>query len=170
MYFADWNVEKAFLATNKDRMQYIADMIIETADKPKGNVLCLVSNIKFGKMLTKLIDGAKFMYGAIEVSDREEVYNEFKTEDHMKVIANAQIAATGLNIPRIFNLMYIDMGKSFIRTIQAIGRGLRKAHDKDSVVAYDICADSKYSKRHLAERVKFYKEAGYPYKKTTIDL
>lgn len=170
MYFSDWNVEKAFLATNHHRMQYIADMIIETADKPKGNVLCLVSSIKFGKMLTKLIDGAEFLYGAIQVSDREDVYDKFKNEDNMKVIANAQIAATGLNIPRIFNLMYIDMGKSFIRTIQAIGRGLRKAHDKDSVVAYDICADSKYSKRHLAERVKFYKEAGYPYKKTIIDL
>jgi superfamily II DNA or RNA helicase len=106
-------------------MQYLADMIIEISDKPKGNVLCLVSSIKFGKMLTKLIDGAEFLYGAIEVSDREDVYDKFKTEDHMKVIANAQIAATGLNIPRIFNLMYIDMGKSFIRTIQAIGRGFR---------------------------------------------
>ena len=59
----------------------------------------------------------------------------------------------------------IDIGKSFERVIQGIGRGLRKAIDKDSVHVTDICTDFKYGKRHLTFRTKYYKEAKYPFKK-----
>jgi superfamily II DNA or RNA helicase len=57
----------------------------------------------------------------------------------------------------------IEPGKSFVRVIQSIGRGLRKAEDKDFVDIYDITANTKYSKRHLTERKRFYKEANYKF-------
>ena len=59
-------------------------------------------------------------------------------------------------------MMFIDVGKSFIRIIQSIGRGLRKAPDKDFVCVTDVCSDLKYSKRHLRERKTFYNDARYP--------
>ncbi len=65
--------------------------------------------------------------------------------------------------------MAIDVGKSFIRIIQTIGRGLRKAPDKDSVHVTDICSDLKYSKKHLRERAKYYNEAQYKFKKHLVD-
>ena len=34
-------------------------------------------------------------------------------------------------MPRIFNLVLIEPGKSFVRVIQSIGRGIRKAEDKE---------------------------------------
>jgi superfamily II DNA or RNA helicase len=101
---------------------------------------------------------------------RKKIYQQFKDNDTLVVIATVQIASTGLDIKRIFNLIFIDVGKSFVRTIQTIGRGLRKAHDKDSVHVTDICSDLKYSKRHSTERVKFYKEAQYKHKKTKVDI
>jgi superfamily II DNA or RNA helicase len=63
----------------------------------------------------------------------------------------------------------VDVGKSFIRVIQAIGRGLRTAEDKKSVIVTDICGDLKYSKKHLKERTNYYEEAQYKYKKHQID-
>ena len=69
----------------------------------------------------------------------------------------------GINIPRIFNLVLVEPGKSFIRVIQSIGRGIRKAEDKDHVEIWDITSTAKFSKRHLTERKKFYNEARYPY-------
>jgi superfamily II DNA or RNA helicase len=92
----------------------------------------------------------------------------FKNHDDLVVIATVHIAGTGLSINRIFNLILIDIGKSFIRVIQAIGRGLRKAHDKNYVNITDVCSDFKYSKTHLATRIRYYKDAKYPYKKHTI--
>jgi superfamily II DNA or RNA helicase len=78
------------------------------------------------------------------------------------------VAAVGINIPRIFNLVLIEPGKSFVRVIQSIGRGIRKAEDKDFVQIWDITSQCKYSKRHLTERKKFYADAKYPYKITKV--
>jgi superfamily II DNA or RNA helicase len=104
----------------------------------------------------------------MHTDDRNEHYNEVKTVDNKVIIATYGVAAVGINIPRIFNLVLIEPGKSFVRTIQSIGRGLRQAVDKDSVNIYDIASTCKYSKRHLTERKKFYDEAKYPYKISKI--
>ena len=73
------------------------------------------------------------------------------------------MAAVGINVPRIFNLVLIEPGKSFVRVIQSIGRGIRKAEDKDFVQIWDLTADCKFAKRHLTKRKQFYKEANYPF-------
>jgi len=168
-YFPDWHSEKRFLQTEKERLAWIVDLIESKRSERKGNVFCLVDGVRFGKKLTEMIDGAVFVYGKDKMADRRRVYDLFKENDNLVVIANVQVASTGLDIKRIFNLMFIDVGKSFIRVIQTIGRGLRKAPDKDEVNVSDVCSDLKYSKRHLRERTKFYKEQMYPYNKKVVD-
>jgi superfamily II DNA or RNA helicase len=84
-------------------------------------------------------------------------------------VATYGVAAVGIDIPRLFNVVLIEPGKSFVRTIQSIGRGLRKAHDKNSVQIWDITSTMKFSKRHLTQRKKFYSEAEYPYSVEKID-
>ena len=158
-YFPDYQAEKRFHQTEKIRLDWIANQIESKRDQGKGNVLCLVDGINFGKKLAKLIPDAIFLYGKDKMKERKKVYNLFKDNDNLVVLATVNIASTGLNIKRIFNMMFIDMGKSFIRVIQTIGRGLRKAPDKDHVDVTDICSDLKYSRKHTAERIKFYKEA-----------
>ena len=54
-------------------------------------------------------------------------------------------------------------------TIQSIGRGLRKSHDKDFVNIFDICTTNKYSAKHLTERKKYYKAAGYKFTIKKLD-
>lgn len=168
-YFSDWTAEKSYLQSEKPRLQWIADYIEIRRDMGKGNVFCLVNGVRFGKKLAEMIDDAVFIYGQDKMKARKEVYEKFRDNDNLVVIATVNIASTGLDIKRIFNLIYIDVGKSFIRTIQTIGRGLRKAHDKEHVHVTDICSDLKYSKRHVRERMNFYTEARYPYKKKIVD-
>jgi superfamily II DNA or RNA helicase len=57
----------------------------------------------------------------------------------------------------------IEPGKSFVRVIQSIGRGIRKAEDKDHVEIYDITSTCKFAKRHLTKRKQFYKDAKYDF-------
>jgi len=168
-YFPDFTSEKAFLHSEKERLDWISQYISQKGLLDKGNVLCLVNGVPFGKKLAKLIPGAVFLHGKDHKEVRKEIYKSFQDNDNLVVIATVNIAGTGLNIKRIFNLVLVDIGKSFIRVIQAIGRGLRKAHDKDFVNISDICSDLKYSKRHLAKRVRYYKEAKYPHKKRKVD-
>lgn len=167
-YFPDFTSEKSFLHTQKSRLDYIA-AYLERRAMVEGNVLCLVNGVPFGKRLAKLIPSAVFLHGKDEKEVRKEIYKSFKDNDDLIVIATVNIAGTGLNIKRIFNLVLVDLGKSFIRVIQAIGRGLRKAPDKKFVYVTDICSDLKYSKRHVAKRIKYYKNAKYPYEKRKVD-
>ena len=77
------------------------------------------------------------------------------------------MAAVGINLPRIFNLVLVEPGKSFVRVIQSIGRGIRNAEDKDHVEIWDITSTCKFAKRHLTARKRFYTEANYPF---TIEI
>lgn len=169
-YLPDWPAEKRFLQHDDTRLEWIARYIEKKKDEKLGNTLVLVDGISFGKKLSGMIEGSVFLQGNVKMKDRKKVYDSFKTEDNLVIIATVQIASTGLDIPRIFNMVCIDVGKSFVRTIQSIGRSLRKADDKDRAHFTDICSNLKYSKKHLRERIKYYKEARYPHTKKVVDL
>jgi len=170
-YFPDYASEKSYIHRNDSRIEWIARYIDTKRDEKKGNVMCLVDNIAFGRQLAEKIPGAIFVNGKdVKTAEkRQAVYDMFKDTDDLVVIATVHIAGTGLSINRIFNLFLIDIGKSFIRVIQAIGRGLRMAQDKDSVSITDISSDLKYGKRHMKVRTNYYDEAKYPYKKHKVD-
>jgi len=155
--FTSFQDEYSFLVTDDNRLQWIAGKI--TALSASGNTLVLINRIDTGKKLIDLIPEAVFVSGGMKLDDRKEEYDEIKTSDG-KII----------NIPRIFNLVLLEPGKSFVRVIQSIGRGIRKAEDKDHVEIWDITSACKYSKRHLTERKKFYKEAKYPFTITKVNI
>jgi superfamily II DNA or RNA helicase len=159
--------ETKFLLTNKERLFAIGEMIQEISNE--GNTLVLVAQVEAGKKLQSAIPGSVFVHGAVKSVDRKAEYKSVNVEDNKVIIATYGVASTGINLPRIFNLVLIEPGKAFIRTIQSIGRGLRRAKDKDFVNIYDICSTLKFSKRHLTARKKYYNEAQYPFKIKKID-
>jgi len=159
--FGSYQEELKYLVTDENRMTYIANMIKKITNT--GNTLVLVDRIESGKFLIEQIPDGVFVSGEVKTKDRKEEYDEIKTSDNKLIVATYGVAAVGINIPRIFNLVLLEPGKSFVRVIQSIGRGIRKAEDKDSVQIWDITAATKYAKRHLTERKRFYKDAQYPF-------
>jgi superfamily II DNA or RNA helicase len=162
--FGNYAEEMKYLVTDEDRMRYISNLIRTISES--GNTLVLVNRIDSGKFIVNEIEGSVFISGEVKTKDRKEEYDEVKTSDDKIIVATYGVAAVGINIPRIFNLVLLEPGKSFVRVIQSIGRGIRKAEDKDFVHIWDLTASTKYAKRHLTERKKFYKDAKYPF---TID-
>jgi len=167
-YFPDFKSERTWLAKNLKRNEFLADFI-DISTKKCGNSFVLVNGVDFGRRLSKLVPNSVFIHGGDENEIRKKIYNSFSTNNDVVVIATYNLASTGLNIKRIFNLFLIDPGKSFIQIIQSIGRGLRKAEDKESVNVWDISSDLKFSKRHLSERKKYYREQKYNYSENKID-
>ena len=165
--FRAYSDELKYLTTDEDRMIYISKLIKKISES--GNTLVLVNRIESGKFLTNELEDSVFISGAVKTTDRKEEYDEIKTSDNKIIVATYGVAAVGINIPRIFNLVLLEPGKSFVRVIQSIGRGIRKAKDKDHVEIWDITSTCKYAKRHLTERKKFYKEAKYPFTLEKID-
>lgn len=169
--YKDYQSELKYLVTNVERVGYIAKIIDKI--KESGNTLILVDRIETGKILqtymselfSLLSDKPEvvFVSGSTKAADRKEEYDEIATSTNKVIIATYGVAAVGINIPRIFNLVMVESGKSFTRVIQSIGRGIRKAEDKDFVQIWDITSTCKFAKRHLTKRKVFYKEANYPF-------
>ena len=166
--FRNYQEEYSFLVTDDHRISWMGNKIKEISQT--GNTLVLVNRIDTGDKLTAMLPDSVFISGAVKLTDRKEEYDEIKTSADKIIVATYGVAAVGINIPRIFNLVLIEPGKSFVRVIQSIGRGIRRAEDKDHVEIWDITSACKYAKRHLTERKKFYKEAKYPFVITKVNI
>ena len=160
--FSNYQSELKFLLEEPARLKTISQLIAQV--NATGNTLVLVDRVAAGHALVDLLgDQAVFVSGATKAKDRQDEYDEVATSTGKIIVATYGVAAVGINLPRIFNLVLIEPGKSFVRVIQSIGRGIRKAEDKDHVQIWDVTSTCRFAKRHLTKRKTFYREANYPF-------
>lgn len=160
--FKNYQSELKYLLDTDERIDAITNLIRKIRES--GNTLVLVDRISVGKELaSRLGEDAVFVSGSTKAAARKEEYDAIANSDGKTIIATYGVAAVGINVPRLFNVVLVEPGKSFVRVIQSIGRGLRKAQDKDHVEIWDITSTCKFSKRHLTQRKQFYKDANYPF-------
>ena len=165
--YANYQSELKYLLENAKRLDYISNKI--NSISTSGNTLILVDRINAGTEIAKRIPGSVFVSGGTKAQERKDHYDEVADTDNKVIIATYGVAAVGINIPRIFNLVLLEPGKSFVRVIQSIGRGIRRAEDKDFVQIWDVTSTCKFAKRHLTKRKAFYREANYPFSVNKID-
>lgn len=166
--YKDYQSELKYLLEEKGRLDTIAKLVAQVNET--GNTLVLVDRVAAGHALVeRLGDKAVFVSGATKSKDRQEEYESVAEATDKIIVATYGVAAVGINIPRIFNLVMLESGKSFTRVIQSIGRGIRKAEDKDFVQIWDVTSTCKFAKRHLTKRKAYYKEANYPFTQERLD-
>jgi superfamily II DNA or RNA helicase len=166
--YKDYQSELKYLLEESGRLDTIAALVERVNET--GNTLVLVDRVAAGQALVdRLGDRAVFVSGATKGTKRQAEYDQVATATDKIIVATYGVAAVGINIPRIFNLVMLEPGKSFTRVIQSIGRGIRKAEDKDHVAIWDITSTCKFSKRHLTKRKAFYREANYPFSAEKLD-
>jgi superfamily II DNA or RNA helicase len=165
--FSNYQSELKYLLEEEGRIKTIADLVRQV--NLTGNTLVLVDRIAAGQALVDQLKDAVFVSGATKAKDRQDEYDEVAVADGKIIVATYGVAAVGINIPRIFNLVLIEPGKSFVRVIQSIGRGIRKAEDKDHVQIWDVTSTCRFAKRHLTKRKTFYREANYPFTQERLE-
>tara|TARA_R110000803_G_C11988203_1_gene321600 strand:- start:1355 stop:2812 length:1458 start_codon:yes stop_codon:yes gene_type:complete len=165
--FNSYAQELKWLTTDEVRLKHISKVIDQLSKN--GNTLVLIDRIRTGEIFIEQNPEWVFVSGGMKVKDRQEEYDEISEMDNKVIVATYGVAAVGINIPRIFNLVMLEPGKSFVRVIQSIGRGIRRAKDKDYVNVVDITSDLKYSKRHLTKRKQFYKEQEFRHTITKVE-
>lgn len=165
--FKTYQTELKHLLEDQTRLDTIGSLVTRISET--GNTLILVDRVAAGRELESRLPNSVFISGETKLVERKEEYDQVAVSDDKIIIATYGIAAVGINIPRIFNLVLIEPGKSFVRVIQSIGRGIRKAEDKDFVQIWDITSSCRFSKRHLTQRKSFYKEANYPFTVERLD-
>lgn len=152
--------EKDFFNNN---YKHLYKPVFEYLMKLNTNTLMLFDRIDIG---TNLYEYAKELYtdknvyyidGSVDVHEREKIRAAFELSDGNLLIAQNAVMSTGVNIKRLSNLVFLTSSKSFVRTIQSIGRTLRLHSSKDKAHLIDISWNTKYSQKHLTERLKIYK-------------
>ena len=100
----------------------------------------------------------------------EELKVEIEKDKNGIILANYQLCSTGINLKNLHWLCFYVSTKSFIRTVQSIGRGLRISDTKHNVMLIDVTDDLSYKRKtnysiyHFQDRLQIYKENGFKIK------
>ena len=162
--------EVQYLISHEKRNKFIKNLALDL----KGNTLILYSRVAtHGQILYDLINTNErpvfFVHGGVDTQEREQVREITEQEDCAIIIASYGTFSTGINIKRLHNIIFASPSKSRIRTLQSIGRVLRKGVGKVNATLYDVADDSKkgskqnYTLNHLIERIKYYNEEKFNY-------
>ena len=113
------------------------------------------------------VDGYRAELDYIYESDKR---NTFLTQLCSKLENNTLILVNhishGVNLSEY--LIFAAGGKSFVRTVQSIGRGLRKHDSKDKLVIFDISDRLRYGIRHSEKRKEIYQREKIKYVEKNI--
>ena len=168
--FDTYQDEIEYLIGHEKRNKFIRNLVWDL----KGNTLLLYSRVAtHGQVLYDIINKVErkifFVHGGVDVEERETVRRITEEEDNAIIIASFGTFSTGINIKNLHNVIFASPSKSRIRTLQSIGRVLRKSKDKINATLYDIADDCKkgskqnYTLNHLIERIKYYNEEKFSY-------
>jgi superfamily II DNA or RNA helicase len=152
------------------------DLIAKLCSRLANNTLILVNHIKHGvnlyETLTNMCKDRQiyFIRGEIDVEERENVKKIMESNDNVVCIAISAIFSTGVNIKNLHNIVFAAGGKSFIRTVQSIGRGLRLHANKTRLIIIDLCDLLHYGERHCEKRIEIYKKEKIAYSEKEIKL
>jgi superfamily II DNA or RNA helicase len=164
----------------------VLKLIIDHTD-PKHNILLLVNHLKHVKLLQEWIEKeypdkkVSVITGSVSGDERSEIRKGIEEEDGTILLATYATMSTGVNMPKLHDVILYSNSKSKIKVLQSIGRGLRKHATKNLIVLYDVADDLSYKTRtgrvvdnylmkHWKERMSYYKEQEFPTITTTINL
>ena len=146
---------------------YRNNIITKICEKFQNNILILVNHIIHGETLLEYFKNSNkqvfFIRGDVSVDDRDKIKDILEKENNIVCIAISAIFSTGINIKNIHMILFAAGGKSFIRTVQSVGRGLRLHPSKDKLIIIDIQDELKYSFNHGEERKKIYDNEQIPF-------
>ena len=167
--FIDWHDETMFLQGKGNKM-YIK-FIEALVGNLEGNTLILMKNIDPAAELAEALE-YEYISSKLKVEKRQEKFDEFVYGGNLISVGTYSLLSTGIDIVHINNLILAPTpGKSMIKTIQSIGRGLRrKGGQKEHVTVIDLTSNLKFDKKHIKERKEFYREAKYPFQTDKIEM
>jgi superfamily II DNA or RNA helicase len=158
----DWELpyQRAYselIVKNEKRNQIIVDI----AKKAKGTVLILVNIIQHGKMLESMIPDSIFVNGSDEMEKRFGALDAMRTQPKGIFIASP-IFDEGIDVPGLDNVILACGGKSHIKLLQRIGRGLRRKESNNILNVYDFIDDTnQYLLEHSDVRIDTYVQEGF---------
>jgi len=139
--------------------------IVQNGIKHDRVTLVMVNQIDHGnKIQAELAERGvtvPFVHGTTDGLERVRIKNQLIDKKLLAAICTT-VWSEGVNIPSINVIILAHLGKSELRTLQNIGRGLRRTDDKDKVMIVDFFDPSHHHLvKHFGERLCLYMDEGW---------
>jgi len=159
MYDADYQKAYKEMIVGNDHRNFL---VADKAKASEGVVLIIVNLINHGHTLNKLIPGSLFVHGSHDSEYRIGVLEKMRSGAPGIYIASP-IFDEGVDVPAIDTIILACGGKSHIKLLQRIGRGMRKKSSNGNVLTiHDFIDDTnKYLLKHSEERIDTYVAEGF---------
>lgn len=164
----------------------VLELILSHTDE-KHNILILMNHLKHVKLIQEWLNEkypdkkVSVITGSVSGSERSEIRKGIEEEEGTILLATYATCSTGINMPKLHDVVLYANSKSKIKVLQSIGRGLRKHKTKNQIVLYDLIDDLSYKTqrgrvvenyliKHWKERMSYYKEQEFPIITTEIHI
>ena len=164
----------------------VLEYILEHTDK-KHNVLVLMNHLKHVQLIREWLNEkypdkkVSVITGAVSGEERSDIRKGIEEEDGTILLATFATCSTGINMPKLHDIILYSNSKSKIKVLQSIGRGLRKHVTKNQIVLFDIIDDLSYKTKtgrvvenylikHWKERMTYYKDQQFETITTSINI
>ncbi len=164
----------------------VLELILSHTD-PSHNILILMNHLKHVKLIQEWLEEkypdkkVSVITGAVSGSERSQIRTGIENEDGTILLATYATCSTGINMPKLHDVILYANSKSKIKVLQSIGRGLRKHKTKNQIILYDVIDDLTYQTsrgrlvenylvKHWKERMNYYKEQEFPVINTSINI
>jgi superfamily II DNA or RNA helicase len=139
------------------------------------NILILVDHLSHAESLVAKmaeLEGVEtfLVTGETPPDERERIRKYTNEHEKVVIIATYGVFAVGISIKRLHAIIFASAGKSKIRVLQSIGRGLRLHKDKKKLTLYDIGDSLQHSEKQLKSRISIYDKAEFSVDAFEINL
>jgi superfamily II DNA or RNA helicase len=165
------------IINNTARTNILANIIVERYNNNKTIMVLAGNSVALGENLHAAIQrkiskkkDAVFVYGKTDNAIVNKALDNLR-KGKIKILISTVIFDVGVDVPAISCLVVAGGGKSFVKTLQRVGRGLRKKVDGGMLEVID-CMDTTnhYLLSHSKKRIKYYEEEDLFEGSTILDL
>lgn len=148
------------IISNDKRNAIITWLATDAHDKL---VLILVTRLDHGRYLQKCIGpGCVFVSGSDAMKTRRDVLALMRKPNATGVVIASPIFDEGVDVPGVDVIILAGGGKSHIKLLQRIGRGLRQKPGRNELIVHDFIDDTnKYLLAHSEARIVTYESEGF---------
>lgn len=143
--------------------QEFNNILLKIIKSTKNNTLILINQLQHGENLFNLCNESfvereiYYIRGEVSIEERNKIKEKLEANNNLILIAQVSTFSVGISVNNIHNIIFPGLiGKSSVRVIQSIGRGLRLNYNKTILNLIDVIPNTKYCLKHNEIRKKIY--------------
>ncbi len=150
------NITRNIEILNEAEIRYLAgkSILISVVRIEHIRELLTIGNDYFPRLKISVVEGIT------GEDEREKIKKDLEAK-RIKCVLATTVWSEGVDIKSLDVVILAGSGKSEIKTLQNLGRGLRKTKRKTTVEVIDFWDQSEYLSDHYRERKKVYLEMGW---------